>query len=233
MHVHPPKPLHGWKEFANEIFVIVIGVLIALGFEQVVEQWHWRHEVADARETLQSEVGRNLLVMRLAHENAACGDANLDELVRRIKANDVAGVQAFLTMLPKLSGNSVLLRSTNWDTVKDSGLLTHMPPEEKRAFSGAYAVFGVEAHFAEIGGGLMNEALGEASVFEGDPDSRRALLKQIAVVRGYERSGNFPALIARIKRQTGIEPASPEAVQREVGLPLSPCTRFDQVAKKG
>jgi len=197
----------------------------------VVEQWHWRHEVTDARETLQNEVGRNLLLMRLAHENSACRDANLEELVRRIKANDVAGVQAFLAILPKLSGRSILLRSTNWDTVKDSGLLTHMPPEEKKAFSGAYAVFGVEAHYAEIGGGLMNEALAEASVFEGDPDSRRALLKQIAVARGYERSGDFPPLISRIKRQTGIEPSKPEEVQQDVGLPLAPCTRFDQTTE--
>jgi len=41
MHIHLPKPLHGWKEFTNEIFVIVVGVLIALGFEQVVEELHW------------------------------------------------------------------------------------------------------------------------------------------------------------------------------------------------
>ena len=40
MHFHLPKPLHGWREFAGEVGIIVIGVLIALGAEQVVETLH-------------------------------------------------------------------------------------------------------------------------------------------------------------------------------------------------
>jgi hypothetical protein len=30
MHVHLPKPLHGWRAFAGEVGIIVLGVLIAL-----------------------------------------------------------------------------------------------------------------------------------------------------------------------------------------------------------
>ena len=37
MHFHLPKPLHGWREFWGEVGIIVIGVLIALGAQQVVE----------------------------------------------------------------------------------------------------------------------------------------------------------------------------------------------------
>ena len=37
MHFHLPKPLHGWREFVGEVGIIVIGVLIALGAQQVVE----------------------------------------------------------------------------------------------------------------------------------------------------------------------------------------------------
>ena len=33
MHFHLPKPLHGWREFAGEVGIIVLGVLIALGAE--------------------------------------------------------------------------------------------------------------------------------------------------------------------------------------------------------
>jgi hypothetical protein len=35
MHVHLPKPQHGWRAFAGEVGIIVIGVLIALGVEQI------------------------------------------------------------------------------------------------------------------------------------------------------------------------------------------------------
>ena len=30
MHFQVPKPLHGWREFAGEVGIIVVGVLIAL-----------------------------------------------------------------------------------------------------------------------------------------------------------------------------------------------------------
>ena len=32
-----PKPIHGWRMFAGEVGIIVIGVLIALGAQQVME----------------------------------------------------------------------------------------------------------------------------------------------------------------------------------------------------
>jgi drug/metabolite transporter (DMT)-like permease len=42
MHFRLPKPLHGWREFAGEVGIIVIGVLIALGAEQFVGKIHQR-----------------------------------------------------------------------------------------------------------------------------------------------------------------------------------------------
>ena len=50
MHFHLPKPLHGWREFAGEVGIIVLGVLIALSAEQVVEGLHMRSET-EAGET--------------------------------------------------------------------------------------------------------------------------------------------------------------------------------------
>jgi hypothetical protein len=41
MNIHLPKLLHGWREFAGEVGIIVLGVLIALGLEQVVEELNW------------------------------------------------------------------------------------------------------------------------------------------------------------------------------------------------
>jgi len=51
-----PKPLHGWREFAGEVGVIVLGVLIALSAQQVVETLHWRNETATLRENLHREI---------------------------------------------------------------------------------------------------------------------------------------------------------------------------------
>jgi hypothetical protein len=47
MHLHVPKPIHGWKQFFNEILVIAIGILIAVAVEQTVEYVHHRHQRAE------------------------------------------------------------------------------------------------------------------------------------------------------------------------------------------
>jgi hypothetical protein len=50
MEIHKPEPWRGWREFLKEYLIIVVGVLTALGGEQVVEQLHWQHVVHEARE---------------------------------------------------------------------------------------------------------------------------------------------------------------------------------------
>jgi hypothetical protein len=39
MHIHLPKALHGWREVAREMTIIIASVLIALLAEQLVQQW--------------------------------------------------------------------------------------------------------------------------------------------------------------------------------------------------
>lgn len=44
--------MHGWREFFEEIGIIVIGVLIALGAEHLVEEARWREDVSKFREAV-------------------------------------------------------------------------------------------------------------------------------------------------------------------------------------
>lgn len=60
MHFHLPKALHGWREFAGEVGIIVIGVLIALGAEQLVEDWRWHERLAAAQKTIDFELNSQL-----------------------------------------------------------------------------------------------------------------------------------------------------------------------------
>src|SRR5881628_2558170 len=59
MHFHMPKPLHGWRAFVGEVRIIVIGVLIALGAEQFVENLHWQNKVSVVRHALAGELGND------------------------------------------------------------------------------------------------------------------------------------------------------------------------------
>ncbi len=56
MHFHLPKPLHGWREFLGEVGIIVVGVLIALAAEQLVQNFHWRALVRETDQRVQQDV---------------------------------------------------------------------------------------------------------------------------------------------------------------------------------
>ncbi len=59
MHVHLPKPLHGWRAFLGEVGIIVLGVLIALSFEQLVDAWQWREKIRRAEAAMRVELSRD------------------------------------------------------------------------------------------------------------------------------------------------------------------------------
>ena len=59
MHFHLPKPLHGWREFAGEVGIIVVGMLIALGAEQLIERLQWRDKVHETTIQLDAELHRD------------------------------------------------------------------------------------------------------------------------------------------------------------------------------
>src|SRR6185369_8319929 len=80
MHFHLPKPLHGWREFAGEVGIIVIGVLIALGAEQLVETAHWRHQVEAFRSVVHRELADNLGTYEYRIKENGCVKRRLDEL---------------------------------------------------------------------------------------------------------------------------------------------------------
>lgn len=88
MHFHLPKPLHGWREFVGEIAIIVIGVLIALGAEQVVEHWRWEHKVAAAERSMNEEIKNSLLGVIEMDRLQKCSAVQLDALQNAIARGD-------------------------------------------------------------------------------------------------------------------------------------------------
>ena len=80
MQVHLPKPLHGWREFAGEVGIIVIGVLIALGAGQLVEVIHQRQQAAQAEDSIRNELGFNLGRLKSRNEIHQCVDRRIEEI---------------------------------------------------------------------------------------------------------------------------------------------------------
>jgi hypothetical protein len=88
MHFRLPKPLHGWREFAGEVGIIVVGVLIALGAEQVVETIHWQRTIDNERKALDSDVADawNAMTARLVIQR--CVDDRLNDLALVLGRHD-------------------------------------------------------------------------------------------------------------------------------------------------
>ena len=137
MHFHLPKPLHGWREFIGEVGIIVIGVLIALGAEQVVEEMHWRSEVRAARQSLYDSVPGNLNAAKWRQQQQPCVDhrlAEIDEMFKAHAAGRPVRLVGRVAMPVALTGSQ-----TAWQVALSSQALAHMSLEEKGEFADAFA----------------------------------------------------------------------------------------------
>ena len=94
MHFRLPKPLHGWRAFIGEVGIIVIGVLIALAFEQAVEALREHRAAAQARANVRQEISTDLAFLRSREETDNCISRRLDEVGALIKASQRSGYRA-------------------------------------------------------------------------------------------------------------------------------------------
>jgi hypothetical protein len=85
MHLHLPKPLHGWRAFVGEVGIIVLGVLIALGAEQAIQGFHDRHVAAQSRRDVREEVSTDLGFYRERLRESSCIKLRLEELSRIVQ----------------------------------------------------------------------------------------------------------------------------------------------------
>lgn len=80
MHFHLPRPLHGWRDLAGEVSIIVFGVLIALGAEQLVETVHQRQEAAQADDIIRGELAYNLGRLQSRTQIRSCIDVRISQI---------------------------------------------------------------------------------------------------------------------------------------------------------
>ena len=68
------KPPHGWNAVAWELAIVTLGVLIALGAQQIVEALHDRNTAAQTREEVSEELNSDLMSMVLRSRSEPCID---------------------------------------------------------------------------------------------------------------------------------------------------------------
>jgi len=136
MDIHKPKPWHGWRDFLKEFGTIVLGVSVALAAEQGVEWWHWRGEVAQAREVVATEMAVNVAFAMNRLRTAPCVERRLTELAAILDGADKGGSLPPVgdIAIPSLGGGA----SGGWESVVASQTATHFPRRELAAITNAY-----------------------------------------------------------------------------------------------
>ena len=137
MHFHLPKPLHGWREFAGEVGIIVLGVLIALGFEQIVEASHQRQEGLQADNAIRNELDFNLGRLKSRMEIHSCVRRRIDEIQALLdKAATAPNI-----VTPKWIGRpqSWAFASSRWEAESQAGRAALVDPGRLSKYAVMYA----------------------------------------------------------------------------------------------
>jgi hypothetical protein len=137
MHFHLPKPLHGWREFAGEVGVIVLGVLIALSAEQLVERIRERSAAKLARDSIRAEISANLTGLAMRKQNEPCLSRRLDEVALALATAPPRGSGPIWVGHPYYAVlHDVQLRSS-----EQAGNATLLSPNEQARYAEMYSDF--------------------------------------------------------------------------------------------
>ena len=126
-------PPHGWNAVVWDLAIVTVGVLIALGAQQFVDDFHWRGEVRDFRKAVRAEISTDLATYTFRTDENRCIVARLDELQRWL--------DSWRARRPlKVGANSLLTRADVWDS-RDANAVAHMTLAEKLEYGGLYSEF--------------------------------------------------------------------------------------------
>ena len=228
MHVHLPKPLHGWREFAGEVGIIVLGVLIALGAEQAIEGIHGRQVAAQSRRDVREEVATDIGFYRERLQESRCIASRLGELSKMVERGIVPKDTVRWIGRP----SDLAPFTERWRAVTSSARTALFPAVEQSRLDAVYGIFAglneetrdEERAWTDLG--IMARLTGPM-----DAETRLTLLRALEQARRSDNTIRFASYYALFHaRALGIT-SNPETSPRpgdvhSICLPLS--TRPDQ-----
>ena len=164
MDIHKPKPWHGLREFLKEYVIIVVGVLTALGAEQVAEWARWQQEVTAGREHLREEIRFDERVYAHRVDVASCVQKNLTALKTVIgglrSAKHAEPIPEFM------SPENGPVRHEIWNSLSAAQVLVHFPKDELQRYSQFYQDREDDEYFMD----RESRAWRQLHLLEGDPN---------------------------------------------------------------
>ncbi|WP_162888053.1 hypothetical protein [Sphingomonas mesophila] len=133
MRFRIPQPIHGWRQFAGEVGIIVVGVLIALGAQQIVEDRSWAGQIKEARTSLDAQLIDSKYAAMERVASAWCVERRLDFFDEVVAGRrPAAGLDTKVSPL-RLWGTSA------WDAATASGAVARMPAALRNDYAGLFS----------------------------------------------------------------------------------------------
>src|SRR5919112_258948 len=141
MHVHLPKALHGWREFLKDYAIVVLGVLTALGLDQVVQSSHERQLARAAHDAIDQELQTDLDRVAYRSRQQSCDMKRLDEIQALLASwhDDHAFPAGLHVGFP----GDVGLVDQRWQANLASGRFSEQSPEEQTDQASIYTLIHV------------------------------------------------------------------------------------------
>jgi len=148
MDVHKPKPWHSVREFLKEYLIIVVGVLTALGAEQVAENLHEQKIASEARESVRAEVRENLWWLKRRERREACVGRQIDELEEVLDAARHGRPYPTPRHLERVY--HVKLTSLRWEANAQAGRASLFTTREQRNLGNMYYTTEQFGHYQDL-----------------------------------------------------------------------------------
>lgn len=206
MHFHVPKPLHGWREFAGEVGIIVIGIVIALTLEAVVSGWENQRIADHARADIREELSSNSQALRRMIGSQQQAIKRL-EMLRKFLQSAADGKRAQLPVGFSIPSEFESMDTSSWESAVATQALSHMPSNQVHAIAQAYSGSRELNDFEQL---AVKQSVEMASISPGagemSAEEARTGFRQVSVAMAYSASLSAAAagLLNVNKRAIGL-----------------------------
>ena len=140
MDIHPPHgPVNSFKDFLLHLLTVILGILIALSLEGLIEWHHHRSLAEEARSNLTAEIRENRQLLAGGLPAAPAAEHRLKATIETIEAYRKDRRDDRTSKLDWSFG-LFPLSATGWSTASSTGALSYMDYSEVQGYTRAYVL---------------------------------------------------------------------------------------------
>jgi hypothetical protein len=215
-----PMPRQGWRIFFGEVGVIVLGVLLALGAQQVVQDWQMRGEVSTFRQTIDHEIALNLYIYDVRTNQTSCVTKQLSELDSWLDlARNGAAVPPLRTQHPL----SFSVYRSAWDN-RNANVFAHLPDETRQKYAEFYDELANNAKQIGVETETWRALYAYAEPGPLSLEDRRKIRSTLGIARQLNGIVDSNVEFSRkIAKALGVRKIAPDGFLAEFGTDLDEC----------